>query len=637
MLHRGARPKLPLTMLGALGVVFGDIGTSPLYAVSTLFYSRQGLPISPDSVIGCISCILWALLLIIAIKYVTFVLRADLDGEGGVFALYGLLHEIKRPFIGGVLWMLIVAAGLLIGDGVITPAISVLSATEGLKLVHPFFEPYLLQITVLILTGLFAIQFAGSSRVGALFGPIMAIWFATIAVNGLRLTLDHPEILAALDPRRGFFFLLESPFSTRFLVLSCVILVLTGGEALYADLGHFGAKAIRQAYFTVVLPSLVLCYLGQGAFLLSGQTVNANNVFFSSLPSSFVLPIVILAAAATVVASQALISGAFSIASQAVALGLLPRMEVVHTHKDHHGQTYSPLVNWLLFGGCVTLVLTFKSSTALASAYGLAEAGVMVSTSVSMLLISNLRWGWSWRRSALVFGAFAAIDMLFLIAKSLQILDGGYISISIALVLSFVMMSWRWGRKATFAAYNQIKTMSLSELIAIKEKAENQIDKNVVLLVPKPIFSLDEPTPALLQLFWERYQVLPRDLIFVEVLHLKVPYVHEDRYEVRILQKQQGRGSLMSVGVRFGFMEEPNIERSLEKLARHHMLDLSPDPRDWLVHASVERVMFTGGSLFQRFRLRVFLLLRQISTPGYYFYGLGDQVNLSVEILPVKI
>jgi KUP system potassium uptake protein len=624
--------------LGALGVVYGDIGTSPLYAVNEIFFGHGHVTPTPDNVRGCISLVLWALTVVVAFKYIVFVLRADNDGEGGVFALYGLLHKYKRRGTAVLLSALMLGAGLVFGDGVITPAISVLSAVEGLKVATPMFAGAVVPITVAILTVLFAIQYKGTAGVGRIFGPVLICWFVSIGALGALQIAHHPEILQALNPVHGARFLRGIGLRPSLLVLGALMLVITGGEALYADMGHFGARPIRAGWFALVYPALILNYLGQGAFLLSGAPVVGGKLFFNLAPGALLLPTVVLATAATIIASQALISGAFSLASQGMALGLFPRLRIVHTHYAHAGQVYMPFVNWALYLGAILLVVAFRSSSALASAYGLAVSGVMVSTSVAMLPVGRLYWNWSRLGSGLLFGAFAAVDASFLTANSLKFLEGGFIPFSLGLVLFLVMVTWRWGRKATFAAYSAKHTMTMAELVRIHRRSEVFMERNALLMVPKPLRSEHDHTPALLQLLWDRYGVLPRNLIFVEVIHRKVPYVHDDRYLVTVFQRDPHHGSIISVTLSFGFMEDPNVERILEELAGHREIDLPADVHKWIVHVSVENLLPSKAmSLAGRFRLRLFALLRHVSQPAHYYYGLGDAVQLSAEIMPVRL
>ncbi len=629
--------KLLGLTLGAIGIVYGDIGTSPLYAINEIFYGHGGVQRGHDEVIGCISLILWTLTLVIAFKYVVFVLRADNDGEGGTFALYGLIHRYKRLGLGSLLSLLILAAGLLIGEGVITPAISVLSAVEGLEVAAPGLAHFVIPITLAILTGLFILQRKGTAKVGAVFGPIIVCWFLAIAILGVIQVRLHPEILAAFNPVRGIVFLHGRGLLSSLPVLGGVVLAITGGEALFADMGHFGRAPIRLSWFSMVYPALILSYLGQGAFLLGDEPVQRSNVFFSLVPHALLLPMVVLATCATVIASQALISGAFSLSSQAVALGLFPRLKIVHTHHAHAGQIYVPFINWALFVGCTTLVIAFGSSTALAAAYGLSVSGVMLSTSIAMTAIAKLEWQWSWARILFTFVPVGVIDAAFLTANSTKFFEGGFVPFSLGMLVFLVMTTWRWGRKATFAAYESKHTMTMRRLLELKHTA-TLLDRNAILMVPKPLRTLDESTPALLQLIWDRQGALPKNLIFVEVVHRKAPYVHGERVHVTVFDRDPERGCIVSVALSFGFMEEPNVERVLEHLAGHHEIDLPPDPHKWIVHASQENLL-VGRHVkgLKRLRIKLFALLRQISQPSYYYYGVGDAVQLSTEIIPVRL
>ncbi len=632
------RENLTTLALGALGVVFGDIGTSPLYAIDQVFFGSVGADRTPENVLGAISLAIWTIIVIVAIKYALLVLRADNDGEGGVFALYGLLHPFKKERKRLLLWALMLGAGLLFGDGMITPAISVLSAVEGIEVATPAFSPYVVPITVILLTALFAVQFRGTAGIGAFFGPLLLVWFVVIAALGLVAIAAQPGILAAFDPSYGAAFLMRAGPYRSLLILSAMMLVVTGGEAMYADLGHFGARPIRISWFAVVFPALLLNYLGQGAYLLSGAPVEGGKLFYNLAPQPLLVPLVVLATLATVVASQALISAAFSLVSQAVGLGLFPRLTVRHTHQAHSGQIYIPFVNWALYAGCVALVLLFRSSGGLAAAYGLAVAGVMLITSAAMFTVARRYWGWGRIQIALVWGALFVVNGALLVASSLKFLEGGFIPLGIGIAGFGVMATWRWGRKATFAAYEARSTLTMADVVELHRAGTGFIERNALVLAATQLRHLTDRAPTLVELLWDRYGILPRNLILVEVIHPKIPYVHEDRYRVIVFDRDEERGSVISVQLRFGFMEEPNVERYLEDLARHHEINLPPHPRHWMVHVSHENLLPAADmGLLRRLRFRLFLLLRLISRPAYYGYHLGDQVQLSAEIMPVKV
>jgi len=624
--------------LGALGVVYGDIGTSPLYAMDALFFGRPGASQTPAEVLGGVSLVIWTITIIVALKYAILVLRAQNDGEGGVFALYGLLYERRKDANAVLLLLLILGAGLLFGDGIITPAISVLSAVEGLQVATPSLDNAIIPVTLVLLTVLFAIQSKGTSGIGIVFGPILLVWFVAIAWLGLLQIAGHLEVLAAFNPIYGLEFLRKVGLFESLLVLGALMLVVTGGEAMYADLGHFGARPIRLSWFAVVYPALLANYLGQGAYLLSGQPVAGGKLFYSLVPHSLLYPMVLLATVATVIASQALISATFSLASQAVRLGLFTRLSLLHTHERHAGQVYVPFINQSLFVGCVALVLTFGSSLALAAAYGLAVSGVMLITSLSMFPISRLYWNWSVARAGLVWGAFTVVNAAFFIASCLKFVEGGFVPLSIGIALFVIMMTWRWGRKATFAAYSAKPTMTMAELVALHRRCEVFMERNAVIMTPKPVRLPNDSAPALMQMLWERHGILPRNLILVEVTHRKTPYVRDDRYRVTIFDRDPSRGSVIGVEVSFGFMEEPNVERLLKELARHKQIDLPGDARHWIVHVSQENLLPSRRmSFLKRLRFRLFLFLRMVSQPAYYYYGMGDEVQLSVEIIPVRL
>ena len=624
--------------VGALGVVYGDIGTSPLYAMDQLFLGRSGGAPVPEDVLGGVSLVIWTITVIVAAKYAILVLRAQNDGEGGLFALYGLLHEHKRRGMTLLLWALMLGAGLLFGDGMITPAISVISAVEGLQVATPALGGVIIPITIGLLTALFAVQFKGTSGIGIVFGPILVIWFVVIAGLGAWQIGHHLEILTAFNPIYGLRFLWHASLFDALLVLGALMLVVTGGEAMYADLGHFGARPIRVSWFAAVYPALLLNYLGQGAYLLTGEPVVGGKLFYNLVPEQVLFPMVLLATVATVIASQALISGAFSLVSQAIRLGLFPRLHLLHTHERHSGQIYVPFVNWSLFAGCILLVATFRSSSALAAAYGLAVSGVMVITSIAMFRVARLYWKWGPTKTGLVWGALLGVNLAFLIACLLKFIEGGYVPLAVGIFLFVVMTTWRWGRKATFAAYSAKSTMTMAELVALHRRCKVFMERNAVVMAASPVRLPGDRAPAIVQMLWERHGILPRNLILLEVTHRKVPYIRDNRYRVTIFDRDPQRGGVIAVQVSFGFMEEPNVERLLEEMARHREIDLPTDRHQWVVHASQENLLPSRRmGLFKRLRFRLFLFLRLVSQPAYYYYGLGDEVQLSVEIIPVRV
>jgi KUP system potassium uptake protein len=436
--------KLGVLMLGALGVVYGDIGTSPLYTLKTALEWAGGA--TPEVAVGMLSLIVWTLLITTSLKYVAVVMRADNDGEGGILALMSLLG-IKHGERVAVIGIGILGAALLYGDGAITPAISVLSALEGLKMPMPEIAPYIVALSALILVGLFALQSQGSERIGKLFGPIMTVWFVTIGLLGLGGILRHPGVLVALDPRYGFSYLLGHGF-TGFLVLGAVFLCATGAEALYADMGHFGPRPIRFAWYGLVLPTLVLNYAGQTAIVVDGAAGAGSNPFFTLCPEAFQVALVGLATVATVIASQSIISGAFSMTRQAIQLGLCPRLHIVQTSATGYGQIYIGFVNWTLMLLTLGLTLGFRSSDNLAAAFGIAVSLTMLLTSVLMYLTMREIWGWSLPLSLGTAGLFVIVDLAFVSANLMKVFEGGWFPLVVAALIFFLMTTWRQGREA---------------------------------------------------------------------------------------------------------------------------------------------------------------------------------------------
>jgi KUP system potassium uptake protein len=633
-----ARGSFAALSVAALGIVYGDIGTSPLYAMDQLFFGRADAAQTPADVLGGVSLVIWTITLIVAIKYAILVLRAQNDGEGGVFALYGLLAEHKKRGTTLLLWSLMLGAGLLFGDGIITPAISVLSAVEGLQVATPALGNTVIPITIGLLTALFVIQFKGTSGIGFVFGPVLIIWFVVIAALGAWQIEHRPDVLAAFNPILGLEYLRHAGLFDSLLILGALMLVVTGGEAMYADVGHFGARPIRVSWFAFVYPALLLNYLGQGAYVLSGAPIAGGKLFYSLVPQPMLYPMVLLATAATVIASQGLISATFSLGSQAIRLGLFPRLDLLHTHQAHAGQVYVPFINWSLWAGCILLVVTFGSSSPLAAAYGLAVSGVMFITSLAMFPIARHLWNWGTATTSLVWGALSAVNASFLVACSLKFVEGGFVPLSVGVAVFVVMTTWRWGRKATFAAYSAKPAMTMEELVALHRECKVFMERNAVVMSPKPLRLPTDRAPALVQMLWERHGILPRNLILVEVAHRKVPYIRENRYRVTVFDRDKNRGSILGVELSFGFMEEPNVERLLEEMARHKEIDLPTDRRQWIVHVSHENLVpVRHMGLLRRLRFRLFMFLRLISQPTYYYYGLGDEVHLSVEIIAVRV
>ncbi|HNT30550.1 MAG TPA: KUP/HAK/KT family potassium transporter [bacterium] len=629
--------KLFALTVAALGVVYGDIGTSPLYAVNEIFFGHTHVARSPEAIFGAISLIFWALTLIISIKYIIFVLRADYDSEGGVFALFGLLQKYKGKLIAVISTLLLFAAGLLYGDGIITPAISVLSAVEGLRIVTASFDPYILPITLAILTGLFIIQHKGTAKIGRMFGPVIAVWFLTLGCLGMRQILFEPAILQAANPLHALRFLTGHSLREIFQVLGSVILVVTGGEALYADLGHFGSKPIRVGWFSLAYPALLLNYLGQGAYLLGTHVVPHGNVFYALAPDWFLIPLVILATSATIIASQALISGAFSLTAQGMSLNLFPHFKIMHTHREYEGQIYIPLVNWMLFLGCASLVLVFRSSTNFAAAYGMAVSGVMLLTSLALALLAVKQWRWPIGKTLMLFGLFISIDTGFLSAASLKILHGGWIPLFIGLGILAVMFTWRWGRREISHTYRKLATMTLADLIALRRQDPRSLPISLMIMTRGHIETPADKIPSL-QLFLENYKLLADDIVFVHVDYLHTPSCRGNRHVIVSYSPQPDTYGIYSITLSYGFMEKPDIETTLKNLYVKGELPLRHPPDDWLIQVVHERLMRpVDYKLWKKLKYYVFYILHKNADRTYRFFGLGNEIPLTMDVVRVKV
>jgi len=544
-------------VLGSIGVVYGDIGTSPLYALRESVLAAGGTAngVGRDIVLGVLSLMLWALIIIVTLKYVLILLRADNNGEGGTLTLMALasrgVGHVGRA--AGVVALLgIASAGLFYGDALITPALSVLSAVEGLKVATPAFDEYVVPITVVILVGLFAMQSRGTAKVGALFGPVTTIWFLAIASIGIWQIARDPGILLAFDPLYGIEFLAHHGVVGLF-TLGAVFLTVTGAEALYADLGHFGRRPIQAAWLVLVLPSLVANYLGQGVLVLADPKT-IQNPFFLLYPAWALIPMVVLATAATVIASQAVITGAYSLTSQAIQLGLLPRLEVRHTSAQQAGQIYMPRVNTLLLVGVLLLVMLFRSSSAMASAYGIAVSGTMVVTGMMAFIVIWRRWGWSPLATAALILPFLIVDLTFLSANMLKVVEGGWVPLALGGLVMMLMYTWRRGTRILFAKTRRLET-PLDDLVRILEKKPPQrVPGTAVFLTSDP---KSAPTALLHSL--KHYKVLHEQNVILSVETTHTPRVDSDK-RVRI---EPVGSTFLRVLLRFGYMETPNIPRAL--------------------------------------------------------------------------
>lgn len=545
--------------LAALGVVYGDIGTSPLYAVKEVFAGNHPIPVTMANIYGSLSLFFWALIIVVSIKYVTFIMRADNRGEGGIMALIALaLHTAQEKPRQARLIMIfgVLGAAMFYGDGMVTPAISVLSAVEGLEIVTPAFKPVVIPITLLVLFGLFFVQRNGTAKVGTYFGPIMMLWFSSLAVLGIHNIIAHPAILMAINPYYGVEFLLENK-AMSLVAMGNVVLAVTGAEALYADMGHFGRKPISRAWFSFVLPALVLNYFGQGALILADPEA-AKNPFFLSAPEWALVPLVGLATLATVIASQAVISGAFSVTRQAMQLGFVPRMEVQHTSEKEQGQIYLPAVNWGLMVAVMILVLGFKSSNNLAAAYGIAVTGDMVITSILATVVVAKVWKWGWLKAGLLFACFLSVELVFLAANILKIPDGGWFPLVAGVVVFILMMTWKRGRQLLSERLKGERLELSMFLDSLGSSMPTRVAGTAVFLNADP-----RGVPHALLHNLMHNKVLHERVVLLSVQFFDVPYVPDiDRVEVRQLKE-----NFWSVIIQYGFKDEPDVPAALDLCA----------------------------------------------------------------------
>ncbi|HLL45301.1 MAG TPA: potassium transporter Kup [Longimicrobiaceae bacterium] len=561
--HQGGHPAptgryLYVLALAALGVVYGDIGTSPLYAMREAFREETGIAATQANVLGILSLIFWALILVISIKYLWFVMQADNRGEGGMIALTALVAPLRtstKVRSGALVLIGLFGAALLYGDSMITPAISVLSAVEGLEVATPLFQPYILPITITILVGIFAVQSRGTAGIGKVFGPVTLLWFLTLGALGLAEVLRHPDVLLSVNPLYGAEFFARNG-SAGFFVLGSVFLVVTGGEALYADMGHFGRRPIRMTWFGVVLPMLMLNYFGQGALIIN-EPEAVEHPFFLLAPDWALYPLVALATAATVIASQAVISGAFSLTRQAVQLGYLPRLTIEHTSERQIGQIYVPAVNWALMAACIGLVLGFQESSRLAAAYGVAVTTDMVFTTILFSAVARSKWGWSWLRVGSLAAFFLVVDLAFWGANIVKIPAGGWFPLVVAGLIFTLMTTWKKGRQILAA---RLHATTLPFDFFMKD-----VEMNPPTRVPgTSVFmygNTDGTPPALLHNLIHN-KVLHERVVLLTVETAEIPVVaEEDRTEVITL----GTG-FYRVILRYGFTEDPDIPAALSSI-----------------------------------------------------------------------
>lgn len=618
------RPLLYLA-LGALGVVYGDIGTSPLYALRESFHHTYGIEPAPENILGILSLIFWSLIIIITIKYLVFVLRADNQGEGGILALTALVMPRDNPKNRYGRKRILILLGLfgtalLYGDGIITPAISVLSAVEGLEIATPFFKPYIIPITVVILFTLFMVQSRGTEGIGKIFGPITFIWFMTMAAMGIYWVIQHPSVFVAINPLYAINFFVHNGLR-GFLVLGSVFLVITGGEALYADMGHFGRAPIRAAWFVVALPSLLLNYFGQGALLLEHPGA-IENPFYEMAPDWALYPIVIIATLATVIASQALITGAFSLTMQAIQLSYLPRLQVEHTSSEERGQIYIPGINWLLMISCIALVFAFQTSSNLAAAYGVAVTTTMFITTLLLFVVQRELWKWPLPVALAFTIFFLIIDLAFWSANIVKIPAGGWFPLLIGIIGFTIMTTWKRGR-LILSERLQETTIPLAEL-------KTRLKKSDIATVPGTAVFLSSNTdvipPALLHNL-EHNKVLHETVIFLSVVVEDIPRVPStERIEVKNLGERFYR-----INVYYGFMDQINLPRALT-LARYEGVVFDPDEMTYFLGR--EHILASKRPGMALWREHLFALLSSNSRPATDFFRLPPDrvVELGAQI-----
>ncbi len=599
--------------LGAIGVVYGDIGTSPLYALKECFSPTHGLPVTQDNIMGVLSLILWSLILVVTIKYQLLIIRLDNDGEGGIMALMELVRsKITNRFA----YIIIVAIGLfgaslLYGDGVLTPAISVLSAVEGLNVATPFFQPYIIPLTLIILFLLFYFQKGGTGKVGAVFGPITSIWFISIATLGISSIIRNPEVLSAVNPVYAANFFGENKF-LGFIVLGAVFLVVTGGEALYADIGHFNHKAIQIAWFFLALPSLLLNYFGQGALLLR-EPEAVVNPFYHLAPGWALYPMVILATMATIIASQAVITGSFSLTQQAVQLGYLPRVNIIHTSEDERGQIYIPHVNWLLFLAIIFVVLEFRSSSNIAGAYGVALTTTMLITTILAFVAMRKIWKWSLALAAAVCILFLIADVSFFTSNILKIAHGGWFPLALGLATYFVMRTWNWGRKILLRKLNE-------ETQPIQNFIDEFMSIRIVSTPGTAIYMSSNPkgTPVALAKNLKHNRILHKQIIVLSIVYQKAPHVNA---EETILIENPTEG-FYRVVVYYGFMDKANIKQIIEILNRKG-IEVKMEKTTFFLGREILLVKDRTG--LKRFRKKLFVLLSRNAQRATEFFNIPDE------------
>ena len=612
--------KLLFLAFGSIGVVFGDIGTSPLYAIKECFHGIHAIIPNIANILGVLSLVFWSLTIVVTIKYVTFILRADNRGEGGIFALLGLLstsdERISRRMKSTLLFAGILGAGLLYGDGVITPAISVLSAIEGLEIATKAASPFVLPLTCVVLILLFLLQHRGTTHIGKLFGPIMVVWFVSIAVFGIIQIMREPKVLLAVNPVYAFDFFVNNG-THGIIVLGSVVLCITGCEALYADLGHFGRNAIRLSWLGFALPTLLCNYFGQGALLLVHPELSANP-FYGIVPRFLLYPMVGLSTAATVIASQALISGAFSLTQQAVQLGLCPRIRIFHTSNDVQGQIYIPFVNYALMIACIGVVMGFRESSGLAGAYGIAVTGTMIITSLLYFLVLTHYWKWSLWKAVPLVGIFLAFDVAYISGNLFKIADGGWFPLFVAAIIAVAMTTWRKGRDELARKLIGERFPLDSFLASLSKRSLARVPGTAVFMTLSP-----EGTPPTLLHHVKHNHLLHEKVVLLSILSADSPTIPTDE---RINLDDLGQG-FYRVVARYGYMQNPDVPQIMKEVANYGLVT---EPMSTTFYLGRETLLTGGRSKMMRWRKAIFAFMsRNAGNPTAYF---GIPANRVVEL-----
>jgi len=624
------KPQTPryvaMLSLAALGVVYGDIGTSPLYAMRESFVAHAGISVGRENILGVLSLIFWSLMIVISLKYLAFVMRAENNGEGGILALTALIvprHQRSLRHSRRVLILIgLFGTALLYGDGMITPAISVLSAVEGLGVATPQLKPYVIPIAIGILIALFMIQRHGTGTVGSVFGPVMILWFSTLALLGIVHIAQNPSVLAALSPVHAARFFLNNKLQ-GFLALGSIFLVVTGSEALYADMGHFGKRPIQLAWFGLVLPSLVLNYFGQGALLIADPAA-IDSPFYRMAPAWALWPLLVLATAATIIASQALISGAFSLTMQAVQLGYLSRVRILHTSETEAGQIYIPAINWTLMVACVGLVLGFRSSSGLAAAYGVAVATTMVITTMLFFVVTRERWKWSKPVAVSLSVAFLIVDLSYFGANLFKVPDGGWFPLVIGVIVFAIMTTWKRGREILAARLRHGELPIERFIASIATHPPTRVPGTAVYLSSRP-----GATPPAMLLNFRHNEVLHETVVILSITTSDVPRVTPAR---RANVWDLGDG-FFQVTLSYGFMEEPNVPRDLANIV-HPGFGIRPEHTTYVLGR--ETILATEREGMAMWRERLFALMSRNATSAARFFHLPTdqclEIGMQVEI-----